>query len=999
MLVRRLLAFLICLLSLPIAGAPAASDAQLVDRFVALIERDDVSALHKLTLGAVDFSATWRAVITLIDRLDCIEIESVTRELITEAPGERLLRVTIRGTGVTAGAVRREEALPNVWFLRAVPADNEWRIVEIQTAEQRLSAAMIAAASDDERRAMLDPHLNFARLSSLIAYDSAEPDIGERGFAPIRFARDLAAAVGDQNVVQQTKHMESTLHAMLGRNDEAIRIAMESVDESLAIGDPDAISIAWFAAGIAYWGNSDVPSAIDCFRRSAAPADSMANPRLAAKALVNLSYLEAARGNLSGALEAANATAKLSREWGWIQGQIDALLMRASYELRLGNYTAARRTGHEGYELGLKLGRRDKISEALMNLGVEALVRDPDEAIEFFKEVILDDPKATDARIKLAEALAKKHRFAEAIEGYEQGAALAEAEQRFKVAAVVKAQLSYLVQRENPQKALDLARSARQLSSQGSGLKGITSWDIKAAEASALLAVGRTAESEQLYDEVVAEYQAERDSVELAESTHTDFYGRQIGIFHDLIGLKLQRDKTADALRLSELVKASLLDEIQSGERADAGARLTAEERAEQQNIEAEITRLNRELFRAARHEERAAALKTALADARTRWESLETSLHVRDPLEPAHTRMDPLQSPDALVPSSGNIILDYVVMERKTVLFVLTGNDRGGLRIDTHTIDITSADLQRAVDRFLGRLADASFDYEDDARRLYRLLLEPAAKMLQQRNVLVVVPDGPLWRLPFQALQRGDGQPLIAQFTLFYAPSLTSLHRVPKRISPRPTVLAIGNPRFDPGAAEMLRARTRAVLGDLPEAAGEVRQIAQLYGKQRARTLIGRDATEVAIKNQATEYDIVHIAAHAVLDDAQPLYSSIVLASDSGNDGLLEGREITRLHLNARLAVLSACSTAQGQVRPGEGLIALSWAFLVAGCPTVVATQWNVPSESTARLMIDFHRQLASGATVADALRRAQLHLMRDRRYRHPFYWSPFVVVGAGRS
>ena len=180
-----------------------------------------------------------------------------------------------------------------------------------------------------------------------------------------------------------------------------------------------------------------------------------------------------------------------------------------------------------------------------------------------------------------------------------------------------------------------------------------------------------------------------------------------------------------------------------------------------------------------------------------------------------------------------------------------------------------------------------------------------------------------------------------------------------------------------------------------------EARQVAALYDRKRSRVLIGPQATEHAVKERAAEYDILHLAAHAVTDDSQPLYSSIVLArQDDGEDGLLEGREITQLALRARLTVLSACSTAQGRVRPGEGLIGLSWAFLVAGCPTIITTQWRVPSASTSKLMVDFHRQLARGEiSVAEALRRAQMRLMKDRRYRHPFYWSGFVVVGAGRS
>jgi len=240
-----------------------------------------------------------------------------------------------------------------------------------------------------------------------------------------------------------------------------------------------------------------------------------------------------------------------------------------------------------------------------------------------------------------------------------------------------------------------------------------------------------------------------------------------------------------------------------------------------------------------------------------------------------------------------------------------------------------------------------------------------------------------------------------VARFALFYAPSLGSLLRAPRATADgQPSVLAIGNPRFSGDAATLVKARTRAALGDLPDAAIEARDIAALY--ERSRLLTGREASESAVKEHADEYDVLHIAAHTVTDDDQPLYSGILLARNESRldeDGLLEGREITQLDLHARLAVLSACSTAQGHVRPGEGLIALSWAFLVAGCPTIVATQWRVPSASTSKLMVDFHRELRAHPdgpfAKAEALRQAKLRMLRDRAHRHPFYWAPFVLVG----
>ena len=124
----------------------------------------------------------------------------------------------------------------------------------------------------------------------------------------------------------------------------------------------------------------------------------------------------------------------------------------------------------------------------------------------------------------------------------------------------------------------------------------------------------------------------------------------------------------------------------------------------------------------------------------------------------------------------------------------------------------------------------------------------------------------------------------------------------------------------------------------------------------------------------------------------------------DPNDDGLLEAREIMRLDLHADLVVLSACQTARGRIGAGEGMIGMSWAFFVAGVPTMVASQWKVNSESTAKLMIDFHKRLKNeqfeqSQTTATALQQAALNVMKDPRYRHPYFWAGFIVLGKNQS
>jgi CHAT domain-containing protein len=297
--------------------------------------------------------------------------------------------------------------------------------------------------------------------------------------------------------------------------------------------------------------------------------------------------------------------------------------------------------------------------------------------------------------------------------------------------------------------------------------------------------------------------------------------------------------------------------------------------------------------------------------------------------------------------------------------------------------------------------------------------------KDLAGEKSLIVVPDGELWNLPFQAMMSAPDRYLVEDYAVSYAPSLTVLREMAalrrrRQASNRnasPELLALGNPALGGGTAGRTTVSTPAAgtrggqLEPLPEAEREVETLRQLYGAARSRIYSGANATEEQVKSEAPRYAVLHLATHGVLDDANPMYSYVVLAQPGEvkrEDGLLEAWEMMKMDLKADLFVLSACETARGRVSAGEGVVGMSWALFVAGVPTTVVSQWKVNSASTTALMLEFHRQLRAGGqnansprqtplTKAEALRRASLKLLRSDAYRHPFYWAAFTVVGDG--
>ena len=170
-------------------------------------------------------------------------------------------------------------------------------------------------------------------------------------------------------------------------------------------------------------------------------------------------------------------------------------------------------------------------------------------------------------------------------------------------------------------------------------------------------------------------------------------------------------------------------------------------------------------------------------------------------------------------------------------------------------------------------------------------------------------------------------------------------------------SLIAFGNPVIDRNG------KLKQNLHPLPETEAEVAAIAATARTQMKKVLVGRKADEKTFKALAPQYATIHLATHGVLDNRDPLNSYLLLTKtedETENDGLLHAREIIDLNLDADLAVLSACETGNGRISPGEGVIGMSWAFLVAGARSVVVSQWRVNSASTSRLMKSFYQ--ASG-------------------------------------
>ncbi|MEO1125273.1 MAG: CHAT domain-containing tetratricopeptide repeat protein, partial [Cyanobacteria bacterium J06639_16] len=295
-----------------------------------------------------------------------------------------------------------------------------------------------------------------------------------------------------------------------------------------------------------------------------------------------------------------------------------------------------------------------------------------------------------------------------------------------------------------------------------------------------------------------------------------------------------------------------------------------------------------------------------------------------------------------------------------------------------------------------------------DDAaiyQQLHQLLIAPIAEFLPDDpgDRVIFIPRDSLFLVPFAALQNPSGEILIEHHTLSTVPSIQVLGLTQQLSQHDSTTLANVNPAEflvvgNPTMPQVWSPETNSLtpLPPLPGAQQEAEAIASLFNLQ---ALIGNQATESQVKQQATDATVIHLATHGLLEygevaasGVQDLPGAIALTPGNGDDGLLTAAEILQLDLQANLVVLSACDTGLGRI-VGDGVVGLSRSLVAAGVPSVVVSLWSVPDAPTAELMTEFYQQLSQGQDKAQALRQAML-ITRDR-YPHPRDWAAFTLMG----
>jgi CHAT domain-containing protein/Tfp pilus assembly protein PilF len=314
---------------------------------------------------------------------------------------------------------------------------------------------------------------------------------------------------------------------------------------------------------------------------------------------------------------------------------------------------------------------------------------------------------------------------------------------------------------------------------------------------------------------------------------------------------------------------------------------------------------------------------------------------------------------------TKGSIVakpLKASVLEIQTLFGLLWLNFRSVPRSDPTRIDQLTTNAQGVL------------------RQFYEALLKPVRPTLNGFQRLIIVPHGLMHYLPFHALY--DGQKyLVETHEVSYLPGASFMRYTQDSAGAESGALILGN----------------TYEGYLPNTLSEAAKIAAIWGTP---PYLEETATLAALRDNAGDKKLIHLATHGDFRPDNPLFSGLALA-----DGWLTTLDIFNFQLQASLVVLSACETGRSVVGGGDELLGLMRAFLSAGASSLLLSLWAVEDRSTAILMEAFNEALSSaGKTKGAALRAAQLPFVLGsiagdealaQAYRHPYFWAPFILVG----
>jgi CHAT domain-containing protein/Flp pilus assembly protein TadD len=759
----------------------------------------------------------------------------------------------------------------------------------------------------------------------------------------------------------------------MGNYDDALRYYQRSVNIQKTLSDKMGLAIALKGVGNVYRVRGDYGAALENYFSSLSISEQIKAPL--GSTLGSIGLVRALQGNYTSALEYYD---KALKEFEANSNDVEmarALTLIGNVHYQQGQYDSALTSFQRALALREQMDDKPGQGEVLAGIGSTLLrQRKYSDAVDSFQKAL-----------GLFNSMHNKQRMADVL---------------------TRVSEAFLLQNE-PAKALSAAESAVTLATEQDDNELL--WYARMMTGKAHAKLEHETQAYQAFTSSIASVEALRaEASVIAVGDHN-----RTMPYLGAIDFLMSQHRPSEAFHYAERAKTQRLIDLLKNSNATTYKGLSDSERLEEQRLSGELASIAIQLVRAgeqrASNEARLSVLRDRLRTARADYAAFRQKLIATHPeLKIARGELPPLTLGEirSLVTDTSTALLEYTITENNTYLFVLTvdktpAQRSAELNLKVYPLEIKYDELASRVKNLRQLITSRADGFHEAARELYEVLLMPAEDQITLKTKLVIVPDGLLWGLPFEALQPAENHYVLDQMQVSYAPSLSALREMRKQRTPVNTsLIAYGNPSLSKEFSTRVQlAYSDARLESGADQEEEVKSLATGYGKSASR--LRTEASEDRLKSDLSRAKIVHLAAPAMLDDASPMSSFIGLASGTGEeDGFLQARELMNLRSTAELVVASRAQ--HNADLDGAAPLGFSWSWFVAGTSATMVTRWNVDSAALSTILTEFYSSVRPtrrpSISKARALHQSLLSLRKSNDYQHPYYWASFALIGDAR-
>ncbi|HYY27150.1 MAG TPA: CHAT domain-containing tetratricopeptide repeat protein, partial [Chthoniobacterales bacterium] len=872
--------------------------------------------------------------------------------------------------------------------------------------------------------------------------------MGEKAKALEAFQKVLEIAKANKDIQQQSATLNNLarLHQDFGDNKEAQELYTESLALVHETGDRSQEAATLAGLAMLYHSLGNEQDAIDTLNESIAKHRSIEDRHGEAVALSNLGIVYGDTGEIQKALEIENSALSIFRDLDSTAEVAGALANRGSIYRSLGLYERAQNDFSQALEIQKQTADEDGEAATLNNLGVVMQDQgEPREALREFEQALqlvqnLGN-RIAHARLLASMAIASS-------DAGDSGAAIEKLNQSLQIARETGDMDDQAVALHNLGSIygqLGKLDQALELYGQALNLWHEIRNESAAAKVLSLMAKaertqGRLELALSHIDETIRINESLRGKL-TSQDLRTSFLATVANPYEIKIELLMQlyrehpeRGYIAQGLETSERARArsllELLGESGTDIRQGVDPELLAQERAIQHSLNAKAS----ELRKLSASSDDGAQVRREMEESTAEYERIEAQIRIKSPAYAALMQPQPLtlEEIQSQVLDADTLLLEYSLGEERSYLWAVTQTSVSFYELPSRS------EIEADAEDYFDLVAHDSqnrADLEQKAASLSGTLLGPVAPELKEKRLLIVA-DGELENIPFAALPvPSSSRLLVADHEILNEPSASAVAILRRETNgrkiPRKLVAVLADPVFDSGDARLQGAqgvvaggtplqtepsRAHEVLESVVRRGGqtlsrlrhtrdEAMGILSLTTPEQSVALLDFRASKDAAEDpDLANYRVVHFATHGLIDLTHPELSGLVLSlyDDKGQpvDGFLRLNEIFNLRLPAQLVVLSACQSGEGKLVKGEGLLGLTRGFMYAGAASLVVSHWEVDDAATTELMLRFYKGLFENNHLhpTAALRAAQLSMIEEGKWTHPYYWAPFVVEGEWR-